>query len=57
MVTDGGYTCGECSIMYRVVESLCCTLETNITLCFKYIQIIIKKKQNKTWPASLSDGK
>jgi len=33
MVTDGSYTCGEHSTMYRLVESLCCTCETNVTLC------------------------
>ena len=38
MVTDGGYTCGGHSIMYRVVESLGCTFETNVTLCVNYTQ-------------------
>ena len=36
MVTDGSYTCGEHSTAYRLVESLCCTPETNITLCVYY---------------------
>ena len=30
MVTDGSYNCGEHIIMYREVESLCCTPETNV---------------------------
>ena len=38
MVTVDSYTCDECSITYRDVESLCCTPETNITLCVKYTQ-------------------
>ena len=42
MVTDGSYTYGELSIMYRVVKSLCCTREINITLCDNY-----KKKKGK----------
>lgn len=43
MLTDGSYTCGEHSIIYRVVESLCCTPETNETLCVNYTQIKINK--------------
>jgi len=35
------YTCGEHSIIYRVVGSLCCTPETNVTLCQRYFKIII----------------
>ena len=31
MVTEGDYIyCGEHFIMYRIVESICCTPETNI---------------------------
>lgn len=41
MVTDGDYTyCGEHCIMYRIVESLCCTPEMNITLYVNYTSII-----------------
>ena len=37
MVADGNYTCHvEHSIMYETLESLCCTPETNITLCVNY---------------------
>ena len=45
MVTDGSCTCGEHSITYRVVESLCCTPEANLTLCVNYTSI--KKKLPK----------
>ena len=38
MVTDGSHTCDEQSIMYRDVESLCCKLETNVTLLVNYSQ-------------------
>ena len=41
MVTDGDDTYrGEHSVMYRIVEPLCCTLETNITL-----STILKKRE------------
>ena len=44
MVTDGsGYSYGEQSRAYREVESLCYTLETNVTWCINYIQ---KNKEN-----------
>ena len=33
MGTEGSYTSGEHSITYKFVESLCCTRETNVTLC------------------------
>jgi len=36
MGTDGNHTCGEHSIMYRVVESICCTPETKVRLCVNY---------------------
>lgn len=32
MVTNGDYTYGEHSVMYRIIESVCCTAETNVTL-------------------------
>ena len=41
MVTDGSYTNGEHSIIYKLVESLCCTPETNVTLYVTYTQIYI----------------
>lgn len=43
MVTDSSYTC-EHSITYRVAESLCCTSETNLTLCINYTSVKKKKK-------------
>ena len=36
MVTDGNYTYEGHSTMYKVVELLCCTSETNVTLCVNY---------------------
>lgn len=39
MGTDGSYTCSEHSIMYRVSEFLCCTLEIDIALCVNYTQM------------------
>ena len=39
MGTDGRYSCGEHSMMYRVVESLCRPPETNVTLRVNYTQI------------------
>ena len=33
VVTDGNYTCGEHSLTYGFVKSLCCTPETNATFC------------------------
>lgn len=44
MWTSGSYTCGEPRITYELVESLCCTHKTNVTLCVSYAQI---KKINK----------
>lgn len=47
MVTEGGDSC-EHSITYRVVELLCCMLETNATLCVNYTnkkKIYQKKEQ------------
>ena len=37
--TDGSHTCGEHSIMYKLVQSLSCTPETNVTLCVNYTRI------------------
>ena len=37
MVTDGSYARDEPSIRYRLVESLHCTPETNVTFCVNYI--------------------
>ena len=45
-MADGNYTCGEHSVTSRDVESLCCTPETNITLCVNFTQIILKKTIN-----------
>ena len=39
MVMDGSYTSDEHSMTYRAVESLCCTLETNVTLYVNYTSI------------------
>ena len=42
MVTDSNYNyCGEHCIMQRIIESLCCTPETNITLYANYTSMII----------------
>ena len=45
MVTDGSYAYREHSITHRVVESLCCIPETNVTLYVNYTQVK-KKKEN-----------
>ena len=40
MVTDDNYTYnGEHCVMYKIVESLCCTPETNIILYVNYTSI------------------
>ena len=39
MVTDGSYTCGDHSIMDRLVETLGYTPETYETFCVNYTQI------------------
>lgn len=47
MVTDGSHTCGELSIMYKFVESLCYTPKISVTST-----IILKKhriKKNTKW--------
>ena len=38
-MTDGDYTYGEHWVMYRIVESLCCTPETTVTLCVSHTSI------------------
>ena len=38
------YICVEHSIIYKVVDSLCCTPETNVTLCVNCSSI--KKEKN-----------
>ena len=43
MVTDGRCTSGEHSVIYRDVESLHWTPETNVTLC-----VNSQKKNNKS---------
>ena len=45
MVTDGNYTCGKDSKMYREIVSLCCTPKTNV--CQLYSNKIILKNNNK----------
>lgn len=47
MVTDGSFTCGEHSIMYREVESLHFTPETKVTWCIRYSS---KRKLKKKIP-------
>lgn len=42
MGPDGRYTRGEHHVMYREVESLCCTLESNVTL-----SVVLKLKKTK----------
>ena len=51
MVTDDSYTCGDHSITYGVVESLCLTPETNVTLCVNYIQ-----SKNKVLQVSIKNS-
>lgn len=45
-MTDGNYTYGDYSIMYKLVTSLSYTPETNVTLCANCTQIK-KKKLNR----------
>ena len=48
MVTDHNYTYhGEDCIMYKLVTSLCCMPETNITLYVNYTSIKKKKEQSE----------
>lgn len=45
LYSDSRYTCDH-SITNRIVDSLCCTLETNVTLCLNYGQIQKNKKED-----------
>ena len=38
MVTDGSYSCGEHSTMFREVGAPSCTPETKVVLCVNYTQ-------------------
>lgn len=44
MVTDGSYTFGKHSLMYKEAELLYCIPETNIILCVNYTQLKQKQK-------------
>ena len=44
---DGCYTCDEQSVMYKLVKLLCCTPETNVTLCVNYTSIIKRRKRRR----------
>ena len=59
MVTDGNYTYhGENCVIYRIVTSVCCIPETNITLYVKCTSIIkINKEARKNNPTMYSDVK
>ena len=48
---DGDYTYpGKHSIMYRIIESLCCIPETNITLYINYTsKIFLKRNTMETY--------
>lgn len=52
MGREGSYTCGDHSMTYRGVESLCCTPETDVTLHSNYTQ----KYLNKYISFSLKNG-
>ena len=45
--SDGSYTWGERSIMFKLVESLCCTPAMNVTLCVNDTQIKKNKEKKK----------
>ena len=44
MVTDDSQIYCDCFMMYINVESLCCTVESNITLYVNYTSMKKKKK-------------
>lgn len=45
MVTEGNYTyCDEHFIMFIIVDSLCCTPETNILLYVNYTSLLKNEK-------------
>lgn len=47
LFSDSSYACGEHSIMYRLVESLSCTTETNVTFSVNSTQRERKKSKEK----------
>lgn len=49
MVTDGSYACGECGIMYRLAQSLCCIPETSFMLCVNSTSVFKTLKSFKTF--------
>lgn len=44
--------CGEYCVMYRIVKSLCCTPETNITLYFNYTSIKKMFREEREMPTN-----
>ena len=47
-VTDGNYARGERDIMDRDVHSVCCTPETNVTLCVDHTALTNKQTYKET---------
>ena len=59
-MTDGSYTYGDHNIRYRVVKSLRCTLEINVTLCVKNSikkAIVYLFLRNSTKDSRVREGK
>lgn len=54
METDGSYTCGEHSIMNKLVKSLCCISEINATLCINYTKKNSMAKEAKLYKGEKS---
>ena len=54
MVTDGSYTCGEHSTTYKIVESLCCAAQNNVTLCYNYTKKKLEKRRIGKWTSDLT---
>ena len=48
IVIDGRFICGQHSIMYKLIESLCCTSETNVILSVLYTHLIKFKLHDDT---------
>lgn len=48
-MTGNSYTCGEHSITYRVVETLLCAPETNITFSVNYTSLNLKTVRKRIW--------
>lgn len=48
MVTYDGFTC-EHNVMFKLVESLCCTPESNVTLCVDDTKIFFKNHFKKSY--------